>query len=201
MADNPQGFGPYFCWEKPVGETKLSPLRAHVHELLAASQGTCLHLDDIYAGLSSPADTSAKKTAVRMALKDLMEFQLASELASPPAGPPIGARAVALELQPAQEVPCHWACSPDDQTTDLMNWLLDSLQKHSKKLDPECQTDIWWDRPHLYADVRANHDASGYSDHDMDQALQDLYKRARPCVKRQPLNDPTKFAPLKTQDP
>jgi hypothetical protein len=175
MADNPQGFGPYFRWEKPPGDTKLSPLRANVHALIGAVSSKMLQLDYIYDNLPSPADTPAKKTAVRMALKDLEGFTLVKALA------------------------CPWACSPGDQTTELREWMLRSLQQHSEREDPGCTTDACWSSQELFDDVRDKHNLNDmdYPDSRMRQSLQALCDDL--CVQNCPGDATIGFAPLRAK--
>jgi hypothetical protein len=60
-------------------EAMLSPLKRQIQQLLKGSHKKALPLEEIYSGLHIPTDAVQKRTAVRIALDDLMNRGLVVE--------------------------------------------------------------------------------------------------------------------------
>src|SRR5271154_5743467 len=71
-----------YRWKKARGKTRLSPLRARVHDLLEKSPTSDLSLEDICKILEPPSNSRQKKTAVRMAVEELCDKGLVDTVES-----------------------------------------------------------------------------------------------------------------------
>jgi hypothetical protein len=95
-----------YCWKKPQGRTKLAPLRSRIYTLLEKSPGQTLGMDEIYKKLKPTANTTAKKTAVRMAVSDLSDLGLIATAGPTARRGPVASPEGAL----AAEAKVTWAC-------------------------------------------------------------------------------------------
>jgi hypothetical protein len=103
MAKPSKAIGPAYTCIKGIGVENLSPLRLEVHRAIESSQGKTLRLEGIYEKLPERADSAAKRTAIRMAIKDLRANEF-------------------IEL-------AKWACDPSEPgRPELQQWVLEFLQ-------------------------------------------------------------------------
>ena len=141
MTESESACDTNYCWIRAKGKYRLSPLRARVHDLLEECQ-TNLSLDEIYETLDPPADSPAKKTAVRMAPGDLRDKGLVATAVAEADPPAVDtSRSVA-----ATTVSPKWACPAPGKS--LKEEILAFLQKSAMTKvqgDPSLDySDIWF---------------------------------------------------------